>query len=155
MEALVHQKEKTFGINFSKANTKCCLSLHYNTNNNGYLLFIFVLFLFFFQLDFLSQAFTNYRTAGEGRGYFFNSSLLPPHASQTLRHQLGDYCRELTPAHRQDSNREPLVSQRKRLLMENKYLNLRPTIKMLTFQLNFVWKVFIMDLVILSLEKYL
>ena len=41
------------------------------------------------------------------------------------------------------------------LLMENKYLNLKPTIKMSTFELNFVWEVFLMDLVLLSPEKYL
>ena len=33
IEVLVHQKKK-FGINFSKANTKFCLSLHYNTGNS-------------------------------------------------------------------------------------------------------------------------
>ena len=33
MEALVHQR-KTFRINFRKANTKLCLSLHYNTVNS-------------------------------------------------------------------------------------------------------------------------
>ena len=31
---------------------------------------------FFFYLGFLSRLFTNHRTAGEGRGHFFNSSLL-------------------------------------------------------------------------------
>ena len=41
------------------------------------------------------------------------------------------------------------------LLMEKKSLSLKPTIKMLTFELNFVSKVFLMDLVILSLEKCL
>ena len=43
------------------------------------------------------------------------SSLPLPHASQTFRHYPGDYCRDLTSAHRQqpDSNREPLVSERK------------------------------------------
>ena len=35
--------------------------------------------LIFFLSDFLSQSFTNHRTAGEERGHFFNSSLpLPP-----------------------------------------------------------------------------
>ena len=34
MEVLVHQK--TFAINFSKAKTKFCLTLHYNADN-GYL----------------------------------------------------------------------------------------------------------------------
>ena len=41
------------------------------------------------------------------------------------------------------------------LLMKNKYLNLKSTIKMLTFQLNFVWEVFLIDLVLMSLDKYL
>ena len=46
--------------------------------------------VFFFSLDFLSRAFTNYRAAGEGGGHFFDSSLsstlpLPP-AYQALRH---------------------------------------------------------------------
>ena len=31
MEVLVHQKKS---INFSKGNKKCCLSMHYNTNNS-------------------------------------------------------------------------------------------------------------------------
>ena len=70
-----------------------------------------------FYLGFLSRIFTNHRTAGEGGGHFFNSSLPLPPASQTLRHQLGDYCIELTSAHSQqpDSNRESLVSERKSL----------------------------------------
>ena len=38
------------------------------------------------------------------------------------------------------------------LLMKKKYLNLKPTIKILTFQLNFVWEVFVMDLVLVSSE---
>ena len=38
-------------------------------------------------------------------------------------------------------------------LMEKKYLNLKPTSKMLTFLLNFVSEVYLMDLVLLSLEK--
>ena len=33
MEALVHQKKKV-SINFSKANTKFCLNLHYNVDNS-------------------------------------------------------------------------------------------------------------------------
>ena len=41
------------------------------------------------------------------------------------------------------------------LLMEKKSLSLKPTIKMLTFQLNFVSQVYLMDLVLFSLEKYL
>ena len=69
--------EKTFSINFSKANTKFYLSLHYNADN-----------------------------------------------------VIG-------------------------LLMENKYLNLKRTMKMLIFQLNFVSEANLIDLVTLSLEKYL
>ena len=38
--------------------------------------------LFFIYLSFLSRPFTNYRTAGEGGGHFFNSSLPLPLASQ-------------------------------------------------------------------------
>ena len=44
----------------------------------------FVAFFFFFYLGFLSQTFTNYRTAGEGGEHFINSSLPLPPASQTL-----------------------------------------------------------------------
>ena len=73
--------------------------------------------IFFFYPSFLPRTFTNDRTAGERGGLFFNSSLTLPPASQTLRHQLGDYCRELTSAHSQKpgSNREPLFSKRKSL----------------------------------------
>ena len=40
------------------------------------------------------------------------------------------------------------------LLMEKKYLNLKPQIEMLTFQLNFVFEVYLMNLVLISLKKY-
>ena len=43
-------------------------------------------FFFFSYLGFLSRTFTIHRTAGEGGGYLFNSSLPLPPASQTLRH---------------------------------------------------------------------
>ena len=78
---------------------------------------IILFFFFVFYLGCLSLTFTNHRTAGERGGHFFNSSLPLPPASQTLRHQPGNYCRELTFAHSQqlDSNREPLVSERKLL----------------------------------------
>ena len=39
------------------------------------------------------------------------------------------------------------------MLMEKKSLNLKPTIRMLTFQLNFVSEVPLMDLVLMSLDK--
>ena len=72
---------------------------------------------YFFYLGFLSQPFMNHRTAGVGGVHFYNSSLLLLPASQTLRHQPGNYCRELTSAHRQqlDLNWKPLVSKRKSL----------------------------------------
>ena len=41
------------------------------------------------------------------------------------------------------------------LLKEKKSLNLKPTIKILTFQLNLVLEAYLMDLVLLSLKKYL
>ena len=41
---------------------------------------------FFFYLGFLSQPFTNHRTAGEGGEHSFNSSLPLSPTSQTLRH---------------------------------------------------------------------
>ena len=69
--------------------------------------------LLFLYLGFLMQTFSNHRTAGEGGGCFFTSSLLLPCASQTLRYQLTDYCRELTSAYSQwpNLNWEPLVSK--------------------------------------------
>ena len=68
----------------------------------------------FFYVDFLSRPFTNHRTAGEGGRHFIQPSLLLTPALQALRHQLGDYCRELTFALSQqpDSNQESLVSER-------------------------------------------
>ena len=48
---------------------------------------------------FFLQTFLLHRIAGEGEGYPFNISLPLPPASQTLRHYLGDYCRELTSTH--------------------------------------------------------
>ena len=44
---------------------------------------VFLLLTFFFCLRFLSRPFTNHRTAGEGGGHFFNSSL---HFHQLHRH---------------------------------------------------------------------
>ena len=70
---------------------------------------------FFFYLGFLSKTFTIHRTAGEGGGYPFNSSLPLPPSSQTLRHQPGDYCREIISTHSQqpDSSWKSLASARK------------------------------------------
>ena len=72
---------------------------------------------FSFYADFFSRTFMNHRTAGEGGGHSLISSLPLPPASKTLRHQPGDYCRELTFARCQqpDPNREPLVTECKSL----------------------------------------
>ena len=58
---------------------------------------------FFFYLGFLSRIFTIHMTSGEGGGYLFNSS------SPLCRHL--DTSRAITA----DSNREPLVAERKSL----------------------------------------
>ena len=58
---------------------------------------------FFSYLSFPSQTFTNYRTAGEERRHFFNCSLPFLPASQTLRHQPDNYCREIISAHTKSS----------------------------------------------------
>ena len=79
MEAFDHQKKK-FSINFTKADTKFCLSLHYNADNS----YLFV---------------------NEEENFKFKT--------------------------------------------DNK------NVKMLTFRLNFVSEAYLMNLVILSLEKYL
>ena len=61
----------------------------------------------FFYLGFLSQiTFTNHRTAGEGGGHFFNSSLPLPYASKSESQTA-----ESSPLHI-EVNQEPLVSQR-------------------------------------------
>ena len=57
-------------------------------------------------LGFLSQTFTIHRTAGEGDGYLFNSSLPLPLASQTLRYQ---------PAITEESSSLHIASRRTRL----------------------------------------
>ena len=91
---------------------------------------------FFFYLRLLSRTSTIHRTAGEGGGYFFNSSLTVPPTSQTLRHQLRDYCRELTSIHRQqlDPNWEPLVSKCK--FLATKLLALQAAVACGTSQHN-------------------
>ena len=52
-------------------------------------------YVIFFYLGFLSRIFTIQRTAWEWGGYLFNSSLPLLPASQTLRHQPDNYCRQL------------------------------------------------------------
>ena len=73
--------------------------------------------IFFFYLGFLSKALAIHRAAEKRGGQFFNSSLLLLSASQTVRHQPSNYCRELTSIHNQqpDTNQEPQVSLRKLL----------------------------------------
>ena len=46
---------------------------------------LFILYIYFY-VGFLSQTFTNHRTAGEGGGHFFDPSLPLPPALETLRH---------------------------------------------------------------------
>ena len=46
----------------------------------------FLGFFFFFYLGFLSRTFTNYRTAAEAGGHFFNFSLPLSPSSRSLRH---------------------------------------------------------------------
>ena len=111
----------------------------YKQNGLFFYIYIYTIYTFFFYLGFLSRTSTNHRTAGEGGGYFFNSSLPLPPTSQTPRHQPSDYCRELTSAHsqQQDSNREPLVSRTKNLQSPGTYISKRtwgPSQKAITKQ---------------------
>ena len=109
--------------------------------------------VFFIYLGFLSRTFTNHRTAGEGEGHFFNFSLPLPPASQTLRQLMEDYCRELTSTHSRqpDSNRVPLVSERKPIttkLRAHKYVKViipseNTKINMMYTQLKIAWKSFV------------
>ena len=66
----------------------------------------------FFCLGFLSNILDSQDTRGRGRLFLWLLLTTSP-TSHKLRHQSGDYCRELTSAHSQrpDSNREPLVSE--------------------------------------------
>ena len=77
--------------------------------------FIFFFFLSGFSFTTIHES-RNCR-AEEGGGHFFNSSLPLSPASQTVRNQAGDYCRELNCAYRlqPDSNRKPLVTKHKSL----------------------------------------
>ena len=69
---------------------------------------------FFFYLGSLSRTLMNRKTAGEGGGHFFNSSVpLPPvlHGHLDISWAINA---ENSPLHiGPDSNREPLVSERK------------------------------------------
>ena len=55
---------KKFSINFSKGNTKCCLSLHYNTHNSSFVRYRKEIFKFkannknvYFLLNFVSEVY--------------------------------------------------------------------------------------------------
>ena len=70
-----------------------------------------LLFLFYFLSGFFSRIFTIHRIVGERGDYLLISFLPLPTASQTLRHQLGYCCREVTSAHswQPESNMESLL----------------------------------------------
>ena len=78
----------------------------------------------------------------EDEGYPFSSFIPLPPASETLRYQLGNYCRELTSTYRQqlDSNQKLLVSEHKSLTTKLRALK---TFKMFTifFQLPYINKI--------------
>ena len=117
LNTLLHNSQKR-KVNFSWkiVNVFKLLTLLSIQEQHPCLLFDFI-YTFYFYLGFLSQPLTNHHGTGRG-GYFFNFSLPLPPASQTLRHQPSDYCRDLTSAHRQqlDLTREPLVSERNSLV---------------------------------------
>ena len=55
---------KNFSINFSKGNTKCCLSLHYNAHNSSFVRYRKEIFKFkannknvYFLLNFVSEVY--------------------------------------------------------------------------------------------------
>ena len=73
--------------------------------------------IFFFYLDFLSRAFPIHRAVGKGGGYLFNFTLPPPPTLRTFRNYPGNYCRA-THSQYSDSNREPLVFERKSLTIK-------------------------------------
>ena len=112
--------------------------------SKGYLLSVVPEKPFFFVSGFFSQTFTKHKTVEEWGGHFFNSSLLLPPTSQTVRHQPGIYCTELTSAHRYqaDWKRDPFVSGRKSLIAKLRTLWIGPYfhtdyLKVITFQYYF------------------
>ena len=76
---LILMTSKKFGFKWTSLINKLILAVVFMT-------LVFFCFLFFFYVGFLSRTFTNHKTAGEGGGHFFNSSLPLPLTSQTLRH---------------------------------------------------------------------
>ena len=95
-------------------------------NNFGISIILFC-FVLFFVVFFLSGLyFTNIHDSQDSRGrggHLFTSFLPLPPASQTLRHQPGDYCRELTSAH--SCKLERLVSECKLLTTKLRAHNCR------------------------------
>ena len=99
------------------------LFLH-GVKQNQLFLFLFVsLFACLFSSGFFFTNIMIQRASGEGGGYFYNSSLPLRPALQTLRHQPGYCCRDLTSAHswQPDSNQKPLVSYRRSLSTKLSY----------------------------------
>ena len=84
----VMRKAKKFVWSVGKILPVVVLKVKFNLYSNFQgKFFLFYLFIyFFFYVGFLSRTFTNHSTAGKGGGYFINSSLPLPPASQTLRH---------------------------------------------------------------------
>ena len=103
------------------------------------------LFQFFFLSGFFSQIFSIHRTAGEGGDYLLIFFLPLPLASQTLRHQLGYWCRELTCAHswQLESNKEPLLHA----LQNSLFLHLHWQLLLLgeCLKLGYYWEVFLVS----------
>ena len=81
-------------------------------------------FCLFFSIRVFFQEYHDSQGSRVRGGYFFNSSLPLPPALQTIRHQPGYCCRELTSAHswQLDSNQKPLVSYRKSLSTKQRAL---------------------------------
>ena len=102
------------------------------------LLFYFLRVSFFFSIWVFFYKHSRI-TGLQGKGEGISFSLPLPPGSQTLRHQLGDYCRELTSAHSQqpDLNREPLVSERKSLTTKLRALKLRAWVSLSFLQEHF------------------
>ena len=69
-----------------KGLSKTCIRIYRRFKSYVNIQCKFVFFVFFFYVGFLLRTFTIHRTAGEGGGYLFNSSLSLPPTSQTFRH---------------------------------------------------------------------
>ena len=92
--------------------------------------------LYFFSIRVFFQKHSRFtRQQGKRGAYIFKSSLPLPPASQTLRHQPGNYCGELTSAHSQqpDSNRELLVFESKSLTTKLRAQHIELTVRQSIF----------------------